>query len=112
MSNWVSIVAVLEVETEICSHTMKKDFEVILKDAPKITGGEGDAQIFINIPSGYNLSVHFKGEIEEFQTRVVITICGNLRNRFEDKTTREYEAFVKFLEDKDYWIRSQTVKIE
>ena len=93
--------------------------------------------MFINVLSGYNHStncdcdhceykdtiVHHKTggyscEADEdyncpwgeYQSRVVITIMGDLRDRVKRKTAKEYCKFYNFLEER-FWIRNSTFKI-
>ena len=58
MSNWTHITACLSIDTctNLTRSEMRKELKHILKIAPKITGSENDAEIFINIPKGYNCS--------------------------------------------------------
>ena len=57
MSCWTHIVAAIDVETWIESHTIRDDVYDLLADAPRITGTEGNAEIFVNVLSGHNLYV-------------------------------------------------------
>ncbi len=113
MSYWTHIVASMHVETGIQSDNMKSVIEEKLKEAPKITGSEGPADVFVNIPSGYNFYGVCDGKRIKYQTRAVITINGDLRDRLENDTCSEFDDFVKFIkEDCDYRIRNITVNIE
>ena len=112
MSRWVHVTGCLYVETYKEESDIKKCVEEMLTDAPKITGSERDADIFINPLSGHNTwtncdcehceygktVVHleeggFKCDAEdgydcpdgEYQTCVAITIIGDLRDRFKDE---------------------------
>ena len=102
MSAWTHIVACYSVECR-----PNKIYE-IMANAPKITGSEGNADVFINQRSGYNVSGNFDCEhcvygatkvsldsggwncdapenykCPEFkeQTMHAITVCGDLRDR-------------------------------
>ena len=128
MSWWTHISAVIDVETYIESHTIQSDVESLLKDAPKITGSEGDAEVFVNVLGGHNISVwpdclhcdFYGGEAEdgegfycsadrekgdecitgEYQSRVVITVLGDLRDRRRDQTKQEWLDFKKYIAKK------------
>ena len=57
MSWWTHITACLSVDTGLAerrSH-VKKVITKELKEAPKITGSERDADVFVNMQSGSNL---------------------------------------------------------
>lgn len=139
MSAWTHIIAAIHVDTYIQDQNIEKIVREMMANAPKITGSEGPADIFVNIPSGFNLSVSadcnsckYKDTIEEaedcftcdaeddficpmgeYQTRAVITIVGDLRDRLKETTEREYEAFLKFLENEcNFLIRNQSLEIE
>lgn len=142
MSSWTHIVATIDVDTNIEDKNIKNKVEEILKNAPKITGSEEDADIFVNVLSGHNTSTscdcnsckyketivrHEGGGYScdadenyqclwgEYQTRVVITVIGDLRDRSKYKTNNEYneyKEFINFIEkDCKVWIRNRTVKI-
>lgn len=122
MSKWVYVIGTIEVETYNHSKKPKEYLENMLKDAPQITGSEGPVELFVNIPSGTNVSItpdcmacphgklsgsHFKCiapkgiecTIGHYQTRALITLYGNLRDREIKQTEEEYSAFVRFLEE-------------
>lgn len=112
MSCWTHIVASLDIDT----FTEDKNLTTIVKNklekAPKITGSEQDAQIFVNLLQYYNVSTYDKdGNIIEFQTRVVIIIVGDLRDKDKKETEREYNKFKKFLINCGYYIRNESVNI-
>ena len=118
MSRWTHITACLSVDTDIkkLKPQLKTEIKNILKDAPKITGSEADADIFINIPSGYNCSLHYVNDtgkrcFEEYQTCVVISIQGDLRDRTKRQTKKEFEAFKNYIE-KYMYIRDYSVNID
>ena len=111
-----------------------------LKKAPKITGSEKDADFYINVQNGHNVWMgqdceHCKyretlrpviidgKEIEEcdapedhdcsadYQTCVVISIQGDLRDRTKEETQKEFNEFIKYITTKCY-IRDYSVNIE
>ena len=125
MSLWTHIVASIDVDTHIECDTLKRDVKKMLKAAPKITGSEGDAEVFVNVLSGYNVfcgsdcaRCEYKDTVRnlphcgftcdapddymcpsgKYQTRVVITVIGDLRDRTRERTTTEWKAFKKFVE--------------
>ena len=97
MSKWTHIVASIDVDTFIESHTIKEDIEKMLEKAPKITGSEGPADVFINVRSGSNISTMIDDKEEHFQTLIVITVVGDLRDRTKDQTEKEWKAFKDFI---------------
>lgn len=88
------------------STTPLEDVAAFLEKAPKIVGGERDCEIFVNQPPGYNWSFS-EGE---FQTRVILTLCGSLRYTYFGDTVSEYKAFFEELK-KNFSIESETVLI-
>ena len=137
MSMWSHIVATIYVETYLEVEDIAEYIREKLKSAPKITGSEGNADIFVNALSGYNKSTSkdckrcdyndsiaidftsceapedFDCPSGKYQGSAVITIVGNLRDRFSVDTKEEYKKFIKFLEkDCGFYLRMKTVKIE
>lgn len=113
MSRWTHIVAVIDYDTCMKSKTLVSDITNKLKDAPKITGSEEDAEIFVNQLSGCNVSWMVNGEWEEYQTRVVITILGDLRDKSGWKTKKEWKEFVSYIENNiEGYIRNITCNID
>ena len=94
---WTHIVASLDVETYVESDTIKEDVEKMLEKAPKITGSEGPADVFVNVLSGYNVSCWEDDEGHKYQTRVVITVIGDLRDRQKSQTEEEWNKFKDFI---------------
>lgn len=139
MSNWTHIVAVIDIDTGIEDKNIKGVVENKLQEAPKITGSEGDADIFVNVLNGYNTwtnsdckSCKYRDSIQyhdncrftcgadenfqcpegRYQTRIAITIIGDLRDRILEQTKQEYDKFYRFIENMcDYWVRNKTVNI-
>ena len=140
MSNWTHITACLSVETGIIE-TRKKLAKIVrdyLKKAPKITGSEKDADFYVNVQNGHNVWIgqdceHCKyretlrpviidgKEIcdapedhdcsADYQTCVVISIQGDLRDRTKEETQKEFNEFIKYITTKCY-IRDYSVNIE
>lgn len=48
----------------------------------------------------------------EYQTQVVITIVGNLRDRELPRTQKEYQRFKKYLHKQGWWLRQIACNIE
>jgi len=108
MSRWTHITGSVFVDTYKRDENNKHNIEAMLKLAPPITGSEGNADYFVNIPSGYNSW----GSDGDFQTRAVITINGDLRDREPLQTEQELEDLIDFLvDDCDFNIRNQSVSI-
>ena len=138
MSMWTHITACISVETGIEEKDIRRRVRSYISKGPKITGSEMDADIFINVPSGHNVWMSAdcdhcpyghtrkwvgKGEFEcthpdsykcqsgEYQTCVVISIQGDLRDRMESETKKEFDEFLSYLKKK-YYIRDYAVNIE
>lgn len=139
MSFWTHIVATFDVDTYKKEKNIKEIIEQKLKDAPKITGSESDADVFVNVLSGYNhwiggdcniceykdTVIHleeggytcdaeegYKCPENTYQTRVVITVIGDLRDRMKETTREEYKSFLKYLKkDCGFEIRNKSVNI-
>ena len=143
MSMWTHITACMSVETGIVAKKpeLKKQVKEYLDKAPKITGSEGPADVFVNIQGGYSFYTSrdcdrckYKDSIiklkdengddcmmcsapdkhdcsAEYQTGVVISVQGDLRDRVKEKTEKEFEEFKKYVEKLGY-IRDYAVNIE
>ena len=138
MSHWVHITSCLSVDTCIEDDHVVKLVKKTMKKAPKITGSEEDASIYVNLQKGYNCYSSFDCEHCEhgstvkplsgggfecdapdeyrcpeakYQTCVVISVQGDLRDRLPSQTQREFSEFFKFIED-NYIIRDYSLNIE
>ena len=143
MSMWTHITACMSVETGIVAKkpALKRQVKEYLAKAPKITGREGPADVFVNIQGGYSFYTSrdcdrckYKDSIielkdedgndymmcsapdkhdcsAEYQTRVVISVQGDLRDRVKEETEKEFEEFKKYVEKLGY-IRDYAVNIE
>lgn len=144
MSMWTHITACMSVETGIIAKkpALKKQVKEFLEKAPKITGSEKNADVFVNIQSGYDwymsrdcdhckykdTIIELKGQDDgedymmcggpkgydcsaEYQTRVVISVQGDLRDRTKEETEKEFEEFKKYIAKLGY-IRDYAVNIE
>ena len=119
---------------------LKRKIKEYLKDAPEITGSEANANVFLNIQSGHNFYTSHDCErckwkdtiIEytedgedyvkcdapnryncssEYQTCVVISIQGDLRDREKEQTQNEFEKFLEYIQKK-YYVRDYSINIE
>ena len=143
MSMWTHITACMSVETGIVAKkpALKKQVKEYLDKAPKITGSEGPADVFVNIQGGYSFYTSrdcdrckYKDSIIElkdengddymmcsasekrdcsakYQTRIVISVQGDLRDRVKEETEKEFEEFKEYVEKLGY-IRDYAVNIE
>lgn len=139
MSFWTHIVGVMHVETYAEVDDIKAYVEEALKGAPKITGSEMDASVFVNIEPWHNVSTNcdcgrcqyketlkfyddgfecdapdgYRCPYGEYKTRAVITIQGDLRDRMKQRTKKEWNAFHRYIAKKLKWtIRLATCRIE
>lgn len=140
MSHWVHITSCMSVDTcmQYDDDNLLKVVKEIMKRAPKITGSEEDASVYINIQNGYTCSTNMdcehceygntrksleKGSFQcntpdgyrcpdrEYQTCVVISIQGDLRDRLPSQTQKEFSEFYKFIEDR-FIVRDYSLNIE
>lgn len=140
MSYWTHIVGVMHIDTYTEVDDVQKLVEEALKNAPQITGSEGPATVFVNPESGYCVytscdcnrcpykntvrhSAEFGFECDspedftcptgKYQTRAIITVCGDLRDRTRNQTRKEWNAFHRFVAHKlGYGVRIATCRIE
>jgi hypothetical protein len=120
---WTHIAAVIDVNTYMESDDIENDVRNLLKAAPKITGSECDADVFVNVLSGHNMfttadcnrckygkTIQYYDDgfdcespegydcpCGEYQTRVVITVVGDLRDRTRKETKTEWVEFKNFI---------------
>lgn len=125
MSWWTYIIGSIDVDTLEERHDIKDYVEELLKHAPPITGSEGNADVFVNVRSGHSVTIFpdcllcpFFGGYDkedneicrkpkysrclepetEYQSRIVITVVGDLRDRYMPQTQAEWKAFRKYVE--------------
>lgn len=142
MSQWTHITSCISIETGILADKpqLKREIKKILSKAPKITGSEMDADIFVNIKSDYNTYIgrdceHCKykdtaiyitidGEecltcdapnnydcSAEYQTCAIISVQGDLRDRIPEETKKEFNDFLNYLK-KHFVIRDYSLNIK
>lgn len=139
MSSWTHITSCLSVETGLTQpkSVLKKIIMKELKEAPKITGSEKCADVFVNVKSGSNFWTSsdcnrcpfgetaewskekgyecdapedYKCPSGEYQSCVVISVQGDLRDRSPDQTQKEFDEFLTYLK-KRYYIRDYSINI-
>lgn len=131
---------VLDTYLQESNEIIHQQVQEVINKAPKVTGSESDMQVFINHPEGHNFSTSmdclhcknfggynidksgFKRFVNccsdegfecpegEFQTIVILTLYGDLRDRTMKETKKEVDAFVKYIE-KIYSITRKNIKI-
>ena len=142
MSIWTHIVAAIDVDTYKESKNLKSEVEKFLEKAPKITGSEENAAVFVNVLPGYNIWTSADCKVcnygntivdcedggfqcdtpegyrcpeGEYQTRVIIAVQGDLRDRESNDTLEEFNAFKRYIDgnfnEAGYWIRNWAVSI-
>lgn len=84
---------------------------LILKDAPKVTGSEGDMQTFVHPLDGYNNSEYNNGEDRQWQTCMVVSLVGDLRDRTIEQTNQELKAFLDYVKDSPCFMRGLSVTV-
>lgn len=100
MSKWTHIVGAIYLDTfrELDRNDLKEHIEGIVAKAPQITGSEENAMTFVNVLNGENTYVYADdyNSIAGFQTCVVITVVGDLRDRDRFETIAETKAFIEY----------------
>lgn len=139
MSHWCSITACIYVDTNIESSNIKSIVEEKLKLAPKITGSEGDADVFVNVLSDYNIwksadcencpykdtiikygdgffscepDVEYECKEAEYQTNICVSIVGSLRDKWAKETESEYKEFLDWISKNIGDIKQESCKVK
>jgi len=132
MSLWTHIVGVMHVDTYEHVDDIKLYVEEALKGAPSITGSEKDAAVFVNPEPGCNIWVScdcgrcdhnddfecnapegYRCKSGEYQSRAVITVQGDLRDRSRRQTEREWDAFHRYVTKTLGWnVRIATCRVD
>lgn len=115
MSKWTHITGAIHIDTfrELNKPELQEHIEGVLAKAPQITGSEGNAEFFVNVLGGYNTYI-FDPDLNEdtgYQTDVVITINGDLRDREVVETLAETKAFLHYLKQ-NFTILNDAIAIE
>lgn len=138
MSNWCHVVGCIYIDTNLKRKDIKDYVEKIIKKAPKITGSERDADIFVNVLSGYNTSTNcdcdnciykdsivplkvglFQCDAEddydcpraEYQTCLSLTIVGDLRDRKYLEVMYDLNNFIKYIKSQNFDIYYKSIDI-
>lgn len=115
MSRWTHITSCMSVDTCIENRKrIKKSIIDYINKAPKITGSEKDADIYITLQRGYNVSSwkqNRKHDFIEYQTCIIISIQGDLRDKDGETTKEEFINFLNYIE-KEYVVRDYSINIE
>lgn len=138
MSSWTHITSCLSIDTCIESDDIINIVKDYLNKGPQITGSEGNADVFVNLQSGYNVYLtgdcgrcEYKDSFKKtednifecnapddykcpdgnYQSCVVISIQGDLRDRTPERTQKEFNKFLNYLDEK-YIIRDYSLNIQ
>ena len=115
MSRWTHITSCMSVDTCIENRKrIKKSIMNYINNAPKITGSEGDAEVYVTLQRGYNVSSWKQdgtGDFIQYQTCIIISIQGDLRDKDGESTKEEFIEFLHYIE-KEYIIRDYSINIE
>lgn len=84
----------------------------MLANAPKVTGSEGDMQTYVNILNGYSYVEFDNGIKRKWQTGVIISLVGDLRDRTIEKTNKELKAFLDYIKDNQCFMKGLSVTVE
>lgn len=104
MSIWTHIQSVIIAKTSD-SDTPLKDIKDIMRHAPKITGSEENAFVFVNhIPRSTASDIDENGEFHDYKSDFCITIIGDLRDRCFEETAKEYSRFIRFINKHFYCV--------
>lgn len=117
MSRWTHITSCMSVDTCIGNtKRVKKSIIDYINKAPKITGSEKDAEVYVTLQRGYNISSWKRKRDEEyapihFQSCIIITIQGDLRDKDGETTKEEFIDFLNYIK-KEYIVRDYSINIE
>lgn len=133
MSRWSHIVGAIKVDTDYEGSDVDCWAMSKLSEAPAITGSEKNCSIFVNTVEGYNTYIgkdcdhcyygdfqcekvapeDFKCPEGRYQTCVVITLQGDLRDRSGEETQTAADKFIHYIMDKlGWWIDDIAIAIE
>ena len=115
MSRWTHITSCMSVDTCIENKKrVKKSIIDYIAKAPKITGSENDAEVYVTLQRGYNISSweqDRKGEFIKYQSCIIISIQGDLRDKDGETTKEEFIDFLNYIKAK-YIVRDYSINIE
>lgn len=115
MSRWTHITSCMSVDTCIENKKrVKKSIIDYIAKAPKITGSEHDAEVYVTLQRGYNISSweqDKKGEFIKYQSCIIISIQGDLRDKDGETTKEEFIDFLNYIKAK-YIVRDYSINIE
>lgn len=83
----------------------------MLANAPKVTGSEGDMQTYVNILNGYDCVEFGYGTKRKWQTGVIISLVGDLRDRTIEKSSKELKSFLDYIKDNQCFMCSLSVSL-
>lgn len=139
MSCWTYIVGVIHVDTYKQVDDINGYVKNKLLGAPKITGSERDASVFVNPVAGHNIFIScdcdrceyretlhhsdngfwceapdgYVCHCGEYQTCAVITVQGSLRHRLRKQTRKEWNSFHQYIAKTLGWqILQATCRVE
>lgn len=112
MSLWTHVTGAIYVNMYSQSNKQTLNYaRHMLANAPKVTVSEGDMQTYVNILNGYNY-VEFENDTKrKWQTGVIISLVGDLRDRTIDQTKQELEIFLDYIKDNQCFMRSLSVSL-
>lgn len=124
MSHWTKVHGVIEVDTFSRSSAEAMYLaQTVVNHLPRVTGSEGDVEYYLNLVHGSNTSsncdefdqrsnlcngAHFR--VFEYQSCVLITIDGYLRDREFDQTLRETVKALARLSSR-LWVKRCVVSV-
>ena len=115
MSRWTHITSCMSVDTCIENKKrIKKSIIDYINNAPKITGSESDAEVYVTLQRGYNISSwkqDKKGDFIQYQSCIIISIQGDLRDKDGETTKEEFIDFLNYIK-KEYIVRDYSINIE
>ena len=115
MSRWTHITSCMSVDTCIENKKrIKKSIIDYINNAPKITGSERDAEVYVTLQRGYNISSwkqDKKDNFIQYQSCIIISIQGDLRDKDGETTKEEFINFLNYIKAK-YIVRDYSINIE
>ena len=114
MSRWTHITSCMSVDTCIENKKrIKKSIIDYINNAPKITGSERDAEVYVTLQRGYNISSwkqDKKGNFIQYQSCIIISIQGDLLDKGGETTKEEFIDFLNYIKAK-YIVRDYSINI-